>query len=104
MDNAEEPQARRDDGGSGGADGAAGAEFGGPPPDAASVVVADAGYRGEAQGGEEPDEAETTDLTQAEVINDEDDCIIIGGGSCKASTEPMDNEWTMVMRPDGTRF
>lgn len=56
------------------------------------MVVADAGYRGEAQGGKELGEAEMTDVRHAEVINNGDDYINIGGESYKASIEPMDNK------------
>ena len=69
-----------------------------------SVVVADVGCGSEAQGGEQPDEEEMTGARQDEVIDDEDDYIDIGGGSCGASTERMDNEWAVVMRPDAPRF
>ena len=76
---------------------------GGTPSDAASLVVADVGYGSEAQGGGQPDEEEMTDAGQDVVINNEDDYIDIGGGSCGESTERMDSEWAMVLRPDGPR-
>ena len=75
--------------------------LGGAPSDAASLVVADVGYGSEAQGVGQPDEEEMTDTRQDGVSDNEDDYIDIGGGSCGESTERMDSEWAMVLRPDG---